>query len=30
MDAEEYEKKVRDMLGDEKTCTKLNSDPTPK
>ena len=30
MDMEEYEKKVKDMLGDEKTYTKLNSDPTPK
>ena len=27
---EEYEKKVRNMLGDEKTYTKLSSDPTPK
>ena len=30
MDTEEYEKKVKDMLGDEKTYTKRNSDPTPK
>ena len=30
MDVEEYEKKVRDMSGDEKTYTKLSSDPTPK
>ena len=30
MDMEEYQKKVKDMLGDEKTYTKLNSDPTPK
>ena len=30
MDTEEYEKKVREMLSDEKTYSKLNSDPTPK
>ena len=29
-DTEEYEKKVREMLSDEKTYSKLNSDPTPK
>ena len=30
MDTEEYEKKVKDMLSDERTYSKLDSDPTPK